>query len=42
MEWRNNNYVLKPKCAKRMQLRVSNITNAINILVKGEAVWRAV
>lgn len=37
MEWRNNDRVLKPKRGKRMQLRVSNMANAINILVKAEA-----
>ena len=39
MEWRNNDCVLKPKRGKRMQLRVSNMANAINILVKAEAKW---
>ena len=29
--------VLKPKRGKRVQLRVSNMTDAINILVKAEA-----
>ena len=42
MEWRNNDCVLKPKCGKRMQLRISNMANAINILVKAEAMWGAV
>ena len=31
--------MLKPKRGERMQLRVSNMTNAINILVKAEAKW---
>ena len=31
--------VLKPKCGRRMQLRVSNNANAINILVKAKAKW---
>ena len=39
MEWRNSDCVLKPKRGKRMQLRVSNMANAINILVKAEAKW---
>ena len=42
MEWRNNDCVLKPKCGKRMQLRISNMANAINILVKAEAMWGVV
>ena len=37
MEWRNNDCGLKQKLWKRMQVRVSNMANPINILVKAEA-----
>ena len=39
MEWKNNDCVLKPKRGKRMQLRVSNMANAINILVNAATKW---
>ena len=39
MEWRNNDCVFKPKRGKGMQLRVSNMVNATNILVKVEVKW---